>query len=238
MLVICSCSKTTIDTQTYSTYKDYLSINVGDSYLYRLDSVALLSFGTDTVTRTYYRKDSVISASLDGENNTTYRIYTYLKPFTSSSNSWVYLNAYNITLDSTNLQLVDENNLRFIKLSNPITVEHSWDGDAYFTIGTSASSSFSDPADVYINYQSQWSYQYTDLNTAQTFYDQSYNNTITVNEIDYTEGSMSSYYTRLYSSESYAKGLGLIHRKFLFLNWQTSSDYSTYSYGIELTRIQ
>lgn len=237
IVIISSCTKTTLETDNYSTYKDYFSLNVGASYLYRLDSTLTLAFGADTITRTYYQKDSVMSVSLDGENNPTYRIYSYTKPFTSTSNNWTYSAAYNVTLDSNEMQLVDANNLRFIKLSNPITTGHTWDGNAYFTIGTSPSSNFTDPADIYINYATQWLYQYTDLNVQQTYHDQAFNNAITVNEIDYTQGDMTSYYQRMYSSESYAKGLGLIHKKFLFLLWQTSSNYSSYSYGIELTRI-
>ena len=239
--VICwtSCSKTTIDQNAsqQTSYSEYYTINVGQSMLYRLDSVVLLSFGRDTTTHSYWQKDSVMSVTKDLAGGLQYNVNTYIKPYIGNFD-WQYSYSYRVTPGVQNIQLIDQNNLRFIKLVSPVSDGFSWDGNAYFMKNYSPNTN--DPLYIYLN----WNYQYANKDSVLQLKTGNFNNTVTVKELDVEAGAPfnpANYYMRNLSVESYAKGIGLIHRKQLFLIWQNSNQsvgYQSTSYGIELTRVQ
>ncbi|PZP46958.1 MAG: hypothetical protein DI598_11515 [Pseudopedobacter saltans] len=234
-----SCSKTTIDENAsqLTPYTDYFTIQVGQSILYRLDSTVLLAFGTDTTTHTYWQKDSVMSVTSDLTGGLQYNVNSYIKPFVGNYD-WQFLTSYRVTPTVQNLQLVDEDNLRFIKLVSPVVDGFSWDGNAYFMKNYQPSAD--DPLSIYQN----WNYQYTDKDSIMNLKTGIFSNTVTVKQIDTANAPSfdpAEYYARSLSVESYAKGIGLIHKKLLFLTWQNSGQsvgYQSGSYGIELTRVQ
>lgn len=234
-----SCTKTTLDQNASQTpYTDYYTIEVGQSMLYRLDSIVLLPFGSDTVTHSYWQKDSVVSVTKDLSGGLQYNVYSYIKPFTGNFD-WDFLTTYRVTPTVQNVQLIGEDNLRFIKLVSPVSNGFSWDGNAYFMKGNTGISD-NDPLSIYLN----WNYQYTNKDSILQLKTGNFPNSVTVKQIDFEAGAPfnpANYYARKLSYESYGKGLGLIHRKQLFLTWQNSSSsvgYQEGSYGIELTRVQ
>ncbi|MFT4203152.1 MAG: hypothetical protein QM610_04495 [Chitinophagaceae bacterium] len=238
-LLSIGCTKTTYDSTSASTplYTEYYTIQVGQSMLYRLDSTVLLSFGSDTVTHTYLQKDSVMSVTTDLTGNLLYTVNSYIKPYTGDI-QWTYLTSYRVTPKVQTLELVDANNLRFVKMASPVTENFSWDGNNYFMQGYTASTD--DALSIY----QDWNYQYTNVDSTITLTTGTFPNGVTVKEVDTEVGGPfdpAYYYSRTFSEESYAKGWGLIHRKQLFLIWQNSTSTTGYeddSYGIELTRVQ
>ncbi len=240
ILALSSCSKTINEADVSGItpiYKEYYTIQVGQSMFYRLDSVVLLSFGSDTVTHTYEQKDSVMKVGNDLSGNLEYTVNSYIRPY-GSNLQWTYMSSYRVSPKVQTLEMVNENNLRFVKLASPVTDNFSWDGNNYFmkdyVQGTG------NELEIYFN----WKYQYANRDSTMTLSTGTFTNTVTVNEIDQASSPVfdpSIFYSRSLSVESYAKGLGLIHRKQLFLTWQNSTQTTGYedgSYGVELTRIQ
>lgn len=236
--LLTSCSKTTLDENKNQTpYTDYFTIHVGQTILYRLDSTVLLSFGRDTLTRTYWQKDSVMSVTKDLAGGLQYNINSYIKPY-EGNYDWQLLTSYRITPNVQNLELIGEDNLRFIKLVSPVSDGFSWDGNAYFMKNYVPTTN--DPLAIYQN----WNYQYINKDSILQLKTGIFSNTVTVKALDKEEGAPfnpADYYSRSLSEESYAKGIGLIHRQQLFLTWQSTGSsigYEGDSYGIELTRVQ
>ncbi|WP_447642891.1 MULTISPECIES: hypothetical protein [Chitinophagaceae] len=237
VFVFGSCTKTTNDNNAAAitpSYVDYYSIEVGQSILYRLDSVVLLPFGKDTVTHSYWQKDSVMNVSKDLTDNLLYTVNSYIKPYTGNQD-WIYLTSYRVTPKNQVLEIIGMDNLRFIKLASPVVDNFSWDGNSYFMKDYTPSSN--DPLAFYQN----WNYQYTHTDSSMVLTTGTFLHTTTVKEIDDSTGiasDPSAYYARSLATESYAKGIGLIHSKLLYLIWQPNTGYQTGSYGIELTRVQ
>lgn len=235
MCGVAACTKTTVDSNPQTSYTDYYTVNVGQSMLYRLDSVALLDFGADTVTHTYWQKDSVMSVTTDLEGGLQYNVNSYIKPYEGNTD-WSYLTSYRVMPKEQTLEITDEDNLRFIKLASPVSDGFSWDGNAPFMKDYNPGSS--DPLVIYQG----WNYQYTNKDSVLELSTGTFSNTVTVTEKD--EENMpfdpTNFYARSLAVESYAKGIGLVHRKRLFLTWQSSGHvgYEPTSYGVELTRVQ
>lgn len=220
-LVLFGCTKTTNDNSAANItpiYTEYYTIQVGQSMMYRLDSVVLLPFGTDTVTHTYDQKDSVMSVTKDLSGNLEYTVNSYIRPYNTDL-QWTYISSYRVSPKVQTLEMVDEDNLRFVKMASPVSDNFSWDGNNYFMKDYTPGSS--DPLSIYVN----WKYQYANKDSAMTLSTGTFANTVTVNEIDAASSAVfdpTQYYARSLSVESYAKGWGLIHRKQLFLTWQTA----------------
>lgn len=221
-------------------YRHYTDIQLHKTWLYDMDSTALRNFGTDTIVRHYQLKDSVVSTFLDGEGQETFKVFRYIRPLTEEAN-WSYLNAYLLTYTGTRLEMVDENNLRFIKLVTPVTDNYSWDGNAYFTKGTNVSS------DSAIAYYFGWNYVYKDNYASIDYGSSHFDSTVTVMQVD--NGSTAPFDPQYFqetiiASEKYAKHIGLIYRKILHLTWQpansssSSGYYTDDSYGIEMWMIR
>lgn len=233
-----ACSKTDLDSSFVSKdYHSYVNLKVGNSWHYLLDSTALTSFGADTVVRHYIELDTIISSAKDLENNTTFKVRRYLAQVDANglaTSGYVLTNSYTYVLDSTDFQMVDENEYRFVKLVNPVTAGTSWDGNNFITKGGNIASS--DPKAVYLN----WNYNYSKIgqslqmpvgNIANYVYVDQVNDSLNASSTDPTQ-----YRSLLQASEIYGVGIGLVYQKFLHLVWNISSATAGYEdgdYGIE-----
>ena len=115
--LITSCTKSS-ETFTSATLNDYFPLAVGKSYIYRLDSTVLASFGSALIVKSYQAKDSIESTFNDNQGRLSYRIFRYIRD-TSATQPWRFAATYFATPNRTNLEDVD-NNLRFLKMQLPI----------------------------------------------------------------------------------------------------------------------
>ncbi len=232
MLHLFSCTKQT-QTLSLPSLNDYYPTQTGKSFIYRLDSTLYISFGTIVKINSYLAKDSIAGTFQDNQGRTSYIVHRYLTD-TLQQQPFVFNSDYYITPTSTNIQVVDASNLRFIKLAAPITMGTTWQGNSY--ISTSADT---------LSYLTGWQYQYQNINMPDTVLSGSIDSTITVIGVNMPPTVQpfdpTLYQSNLYSAEVYAKGIGLIYKEFSYWVWQPlgsiTPGYTADSYGIKLSLI-
>lgn len=233
LLLLWSCKKQT-EKLNLSTLNNYYPIEVGRTWTYRLDSTISPSFGTSLEVVSYLAKDSIESSFMDNEGRNSFRVYRFTTD-TLQTQPWQYKSTYFITFKQNSVEVVDDNNLRFIKLVEPITENTTWKGNAYIDTRSGYSP---------VTYLDNWNYTYMNIDAPFTTIKGTIDSTVTVLQDDETipEGDFDpNYYKqRNYSVEVYAKGVGLIYKEFLHWTWQTTPPppkYEDGSYGIKLSLI-
>ncbi len=234
LLTLSQCKKSTATVQS-AALTDYLQLQPGKYITYRLDSTLFTNFGTQTTTVSYQAKDIIDTLITDALGRPSWRVIRYLRD-TAGTQSWVTDQTYMITATREDVEVVD-NNLRFIKLVLPVVNGYSWPGNSYIDVTT-------DTFNV-VNYLQGWNYYYDSLGMPFVTPFGTVDSTLTViQQPDVTNGDFtdpSRYSERNYSVEVYAKGIGLINKRFLHQEYQPpnggTSVGSTSGYGLNLTMI-
>ncbi len=228
VLVAASCKKQTEEFNT-PAISDYAPLTPGKYITYRLDSTVFYkNFGTTTDVFTYEVKHLVDAAITDNLGREAYRIIRYIRK--NSSDAWVPDNTFMAVNTGTSYEFL-ENNLRFLKLKQPVTNSFSWKGNTFID----TYSQFSN-----LKYLDDWDYVYDSVNTPMTLGAFNLPNTIKVDQRDEVIGNPSdpaSYSEINYSSENYAQGIGLVYRRFLHQEYQppTSGPGYKLGYGVTMT---
>lgn len=231
--VLASCKKET-EQLNLPQVADYAALQPGKILVYRLDSTVVAQSGTQFYAAAYLVKDSTGAAYTDNTGRTSYTIYRFITD-TLGANPWQPLLTYYRTPTETSLETVDDYNLRYISLKAPMTDDYTWNGNAYIdTRSTSPDYTFMDG----------WAYTYQNINMPYTTLKGIIDSTVTIAQIDDLsppgDFDPSAFQVRTYSTETYAKGIGLIHKEFLHWTWQPTPDPSQYqkdSYGIKLNLV-
>jgi hypothetical protein len=229
LLASCSwvaCSKKT-DFNT-PPITDYYPLQVGKSFIYRLDSIINKPFGTDSTTRYYLAKDSIEASFTDALGKQSFRIFRYLRD-TAQTIPWIFNNSFLVTINGKNIEYV-ENNLRFIKLVDVVKTDFTWPGNNYINTTHQETRFYAD-----------WNYTYQNVNNPFTVKKGIIDSTITVLQTDYTSSNLPfnpsfSYYERNYSVEVYGKKVGLIYKYLRHWVWNTGK-YEDGSFGIRLNLV-
>jgi len=213
---------------------DYYPLETGRVLIYRLDSSLIPLYGSELKINSYLAKDSIADTIRDNQQRLSYRVYRFVTD-TLAVQSWQPTGTYYITPANNSAEVVDDNNLRFIKLKEPIRNDFNWEGNSY--IDTKSNN-------FLYEYLEGWKYTYQNVNQPYPVIKGVLDNTITVLQQDETspEGPFDpdSYQQRNYSVEVYAKGIGLVYKEFLHWAWQTDpppAHYENNSYGIKLSLI-
>ena len=232
-LFLVNCTKET-ETIRVENMRTYYPMIIGKYITYRLDSTVYVNLGTVKAVHSYLIQDRIDSLISDNLGRPSYKIRRTIRS-NSDTSKWTNLTSYLITLDQNKIEVIQDN-LRFIKLVDPVTNNTSWNGNSYINaIGI--------PNLEYLN---NWKYSYEQVRRPFTVNDISYTETISVKQQNDTLGipsDKSQYFEINYSKEVYAKSIGLIFKEFLHEAWQPanvnspSGYYESNSYGIKLTMI-
>jgi hypothetical protein len=170
----------------------------------------------------------------DNLNRPAYRVFRYIRK--TATDPWVTDNTFMYVNTGTRLEFIEDNN-RFIKLAQPIRNDFSWKGNTFIDTYSLQSN---------LQYMDDWDYIYDSVNTPVTLGTLVLDSTLKVaqrNEVIGNPSDPNSYSEINYSSENYAKGIGLIYRRFLHEEYQppaTSTGLGYFadgSYGVTLTMI-
>ncbi len=205
-IIISSSCKQEFENKHYETYHNFCPLKVGKYITYQLDSTTTKNFGIGFEVKTYIVKDSVEDQFKDNSNQISYKIVRYKL----DDQKWISDNAFIITPLENRLEYV-ENNLRIIKLVNPVVNDKSWMGNNYIT---------NPPFFKNSHYQS-WEYIYTNLGNPFSVNNHTFDSTITVVSYDSIENK--PFYNKGYNSyakgyEVYAKNIGKIYQD--IINWE------------------
>lgn len=227
-----ACKKSTETLQTASI-SAYSPLTVGKYITYQLDSLVFTNFGVNTETRTYQAKYLVDAQITDNMGRPSYRIIRYLRK--TAANAWAPDASFMATNTGNGLEFV-ENNLKYTKLRLPIRDAYTWKGNSFIDAYSINSE---------LKYLNDWDYTYDSVNMASKVGNTTFDSTIRVSQRDEVIGYPeipSSYSEVNYGMEKYAKGVGLIYRKFFHSEYQPPTPgqggrFVDGSYGITLTII-
>lgn len=209
-VIFTSCSKDP-EVLDVPSVNDYSPFVVGKYITYALDSTVLINFGTrDTVIK-YQVKHQVDAAITDNLGRPAYRIIRYIRK--TAADPWVPDNTFMAIPTEFAMEFV-ENNMRYIKLKGPVKDGFSWKGNSYIDTYSLNSN---------VKYLDDWDYTYDSVNVSKTVGAFTLDSTLHVAQRDEVIGNLSdpNLYSEVnFSSENYAKGLGLIYRNFLHIEYQ------------------
>lgn len=233
-LFIFSCKKSEVP-PTSQNAANYYPVSAGKVWIYRLDSTNIPAFGTSLVTTSYHLKDSMGSSFLDNTGRVSWIVYRFITD-TLEQNPWRSLSSYYVTPTKSAVEVMDDNNLRFVKLATPVRNGFTWQGNNFIDT-RSANSPY--------QYMDGWNYTYQNVDSPYTTLAGIVDSSATVFQIDETSPDTTFdpqyYQQRNYSIEVYAKNVGLIYKNFLHWTWQPTPEPARYadgSYGITLNLIQ
>jgi hypothetical protein len=190
----------------------YYSLQVGKYMIYEVDSV--IFFETiDDVYKHWQVKEEIVDTFYDLENLLNYRIERSRRP--DASVPWQMLDVWSVRIKNANIER-DENNLRFIKLADPVLHHKSWDGTAY--LGDLAELPFERECDR-LSFLEGWDYTYTSVDSGATIGGIFYDSIITV-----LQQGDDNLIELNYAIEVYAKGVGLVQKQFYHYTSQNTDD--------------
>lgn len=234
-LLLLSCSKQ-IETLNLPALADYYPLQTGKVFIYRLDSSLIpISGVSELEIKSYHARDSIADTIRDNLNRLSYRVYRSITD-TLETQPWRTIASFYITPEEHTVEVMDENNLRFIKLKQPLRNDFSWMGNSYIDT-RSATSPY--------QYMDGWNYFYQNVASSYTVLNGTLPNTITILQQDETsppgDFDPNNYQQRNYSVEVYALGIGLVYKEFLHRTWQVTpppAKFDNDSYGIKLNLIR
>lgn len=217
LLGLASCNKT----QTYPTnpLNTYYPLDTGKYILYRIDSLVFVNFGETSQFHSYLAKDTIDAILQDNLGRTTYRVHRFLTD-TLQANPWQDDITYTVTPTANTIELV-ENNLRFIKLTEPFTTDLTWSGNSYLG---------DDPYQTYYGALAAqtslqfWQFNYE--NIAQPFQVGTITvpNSITVQQANDSTNlplpSDSVFASKSFGLEVYGAGIGLVYKSYILWDFQ------------------
>ena len=224
-----ACSKQQLDnfSSRVTPLRAYLPISAGATSYYSLDSIIAAPFGQRLDTVHYLVKDVVGDPKLT-DKDTVYPVLRYLSPL-GDQPSWSYQLTYRLVFEQHTASLIDNENRRFIILTDPVRADYSWEGNRYFT-------SDLNPGDFYYG----WQYTYSLDNTGELLH---------VHQIDQTNGNPgdfdpSLYQERLFAEMQFKKAVGLYSQAVTHITYQANQNnpgvfgyYEQDSYAVRLQRL-
>jgi hypothetical protein len=225
-----ACKKST-ETLNTTPVSEYAPLEVGKYITYQLDSFRYIPFSLQGITISFQAKYIVDAQITDNLGRPAYRIVRKIRK--NPTDAWVNDNSFPAILSNESYEFVD-NNLRFLKLRGPVKDGYTWKGNSYIN----TTSQYSD-----FIYLQDWDYTYDSVGAPLTLGAINLDNTIKVAQRDEVVGNPedpASYSEINYGVEYYAKGIGLVYRRFLHTQYQPNSGnpfYEPDSKGVTLTMI-
>lgn len=232
ILFFTACKKET-EQLAITPISDYAPLTVGKYVTYSLDSLVYINFGSTEAHRFYEVKYLTADTLRDLLGRKAFKIVRYIRTLPngvfSPDNTFVAVNT-GTTFEFT------ENNLRFLKLIQPIKNDQSWKGNSAIDV-TSVGSD--------LQYLANWDYKYSDVDVPKKVGNYNLTNTLTVNQIDESvnlpvipagQPNQTNIASRDFSKEIYAKGIGLVQKEFIHFEYQLA--FPGYiGYGIKLVMV-
>lgn len=230
-IVFSACKKTDEEFKT-DAISDYVPLVVGKYITYQLDSLIFANniIPKDTVI-SYQVKHVVQDTITDNLGRKAFTIRRYIRK--NPGDQWVVDNVF-IAINTGDSYEFIENNLRFLKLKEPIRNEYTWKGNSYIDTYSASSD---------IKYYDDWDYTYDSLNTPLQLGAITIDSTLKVGERDDVIGDpndQSTYSEVNFSVSNYGRSIGLVYHRFVHQEYQPPTP-GTYGYkvgyGITLTMI-
>jgi hypothetical protein len=229
-----SCKKETEEFQT-EPLNEYVPLAVGKTITYRLDSMIFSNFGRNTEYHKYQVRHVVESEITDNEGRPSFRVFRYLSDSAGTA-VWSAAGSYYVTPSTNQVELI-EDNLRIIKLHEPLKDGYSWKGNKFLPI---------DPYGSVYNFSNDdnmedWDFRFDGAATSFNYDGHDYTDVYTVEQADESYNvpidDPASYAAKSRSVEKYSKEIGLVYREFEMWEYQpnTTGSGGPYKTGFGIT---
>lgn len=188
----------------------YYPIEQGRYKVYQIDSLIYDEYNCNRLRVAYQVKEVTGAVITDGEGHTAYRVQRYER--TTAADEWELRGIWTEKIEDKQIQRV-ENNQRMIKLVMPVKKDQTWDGVVYIRRDTLVPIR-GGAIDLYKDWED---FQYLNVGApyVDTISNIVYNETVQVLQVDKTNNI-----ERRYSTEVYAKGIGLVYKEMRILDTQ------------------
>ena len=233
IFILSACKKSSENFISAAT-TDYYPLKAGRYITYNLDStVVYQNFGSTQAIISYQVKYVVDAQITDNLGRPAYRVIRYIRK--SPAYPWQADNTSMAVPTANSIEFI-ENNLRYLKMKLPVTEGFSWKGNSYIDTYSLNSN---------LKYLDNWDYTYDSLNFPAKLGALTIDSTLKIeqrNEVIGNPSNPNSYSEINFSEEKYAKGIGMIYRRFIHLEYQPPvpghpGAYADASYGVKLTMI-
>jgi hypothetical protein len=188
-----SCKKEADLNSNNSNHYSYFPLENGSWVIYKVDSIVHNSDddftnNPDTSISAYHFliKEVIDSSFVDGQGNTAYRVSRYRR--LNDTIPWEFQAVWVAVRTFNSAQRV-EDNIRYLKLSFPVSLQSNWNGNAF-------------------NDFSAEDYAYTDIHVPSTFGSLSFDSTVTVLQLQ-----DDNLIHRIFKQEVYANHVGLVYKQ-------------------------
>lgn len=223
------CKKVTETLETIAL-EELLPLKKGKFITYRVDSLIFFNSGKSFKTNRYQVKHVVDSLAVDNLNRPSWNVRTFLNDSTASG-PWIENGTYQVTFADKKAEVI-ENNLRVVKIYQPVKQDFTWRGNSFL------------PQSPYAGYGTTisialWDFIYTTINATEKIGTVNVPGVSTVFHIDDQTGlqlptvDLTKYASREYSIEKYAKNIGLVYREHYVWECQSSTQ-SFVGFGIKM----
>ena len=209
--VLSACGSNEVEERPIDQGKDYYPIEVGSSWTYVYDSIVYNRQFRTIDTLTGYIQETISNQLSDIGGHPNYRIERLIKK--SEGEPWTPNTVWSVNVEDSRLIRTEEN-LPFIKLLFPTTIDVEWDGNAFIDQFLDVDIN-GDPIQMFIN----WDYVYKERLDSKEVEGKTYTDVLLVEEVD-TDDSFS----RRLSKSYYARGIGLIEKEMIILDCSNCSN--------------
>ncbi len=190
---VASCKKKATEAPPDVGY-DYAPVTLGKYVVYDVDSTVYDDFKKDTIYYKYRVKEKLAETITDNEGRAGIKLIRYIKRYNPQVNydqmAWTIKDVWSYTKTATTLEVVEEN-VRYTKLSFPVTPDATWNGNAYNNLGN-------------------WNYKYLFTGQVNAVNGMVFSNVLCVEQKD---DKRKNVIHRQYYIEKYAKNIGMIYRE-------------------------
>lgn len=210
-------------------FTPFFPLTPGHYVTYDVDSTQWDDVGcTRTDTRCQLRY-TVADTFTDAQGRRSYRVDIYYRKRDTAD--WRNHEVVYVTPTAQRLEYVQKA-LPFIKLVFPIVDGGTWNGNQLIN-----------GADADLTYFRDWIYKYSNVGEAFDTERKYYDNTVTVNAVDFSQGNPEDpsqrdvYASRTYGKEVYAEGAGLIFREMTRWTYDPAVAYCRKGYSVTMRAV-
>ncbi len=214
-IVFFSACKKETDTVNFDYGYNYFPDDSGSYIIYKVDSVIYNDFDILNLKRksSLYLKEIITERFVDNLGRSAKKVERYVTD--SLNHPWIFFNVWYIVKNTTNVEKV-EDNVRYIKLTFPLSQGNTWKGNKYNLVNHFP---YVDLKFTTTNFD--WNYNLKELNVNYTddFIDS--DSSLTVLQV-----ADSSDVQKVYSVEKYARNIGLVYKELWRLDAQLVDNQS------------
>lgn len=184
---------------------------VQDKYkIYQVDSVVYDEYNCSILNKSYQIKEVIGASFVDGEGQTAHRLERHWRA--NAADPWVLVGVWSEKIEGNQIQRVEDNQ-RFVKMVFPVQGTKKWDGITYIRRDTLVPIR-GGTIDLYKDWD-MFSYQRVGESYLDTVSNIVYPEAVQVLQVDKTNNI-----ERRFSTEVYAKGIGMVYKEMRILDSQ------------------